>query len=319
MRPKRKINTHLIEEKSLQIVREILPNYWTTREYKPDYGLDLVIGFFEKVEDTLNPVFDTLGEHLFVQLKGVESINISKLKIQKRNNIENEPLKKNKFDKEIEIIKFVIDTNELATIHRMGNALAVILFVVDITQKRLFFICLNDYMDKILLAREPAFFETEQQSKTIYIPIENEITIEENSLIPLMFYAKRPKFYSVFIKIGFQKNELNYCNEDVLIERCKHYAKILLRFDIWKNSSWAITNLFKAQLENMLFSDEVNTNYVNECRPDGKELEWEFGSSSKLYTQKQVLNFMHIYSLWEQMDNMKSVYESICREWFLPT
>ncbi len=319
MRPKRKINTHLIEEKSLKILREILPEYWTIREYKPDYGLDLAIEFFEKVEDSLNRVFDTLGEHLFVQLKGVESIITSNLIIQKRNNIENEPLKESGFEKEIKMIKFTIDTNELATIHRMGNTLPVILIVVDIHLKRLFFICLNDYIEKILLANEPTFFETNQKTKTIYIPIANEITNEENSLIPLMFYAKRPKFYSAFNKIGFQKNELVYCDETVLIERSKHYAKILLRFDIWKNSAWSITNDFKAQLDNLLLNDEVRTNYLNGFEPNDKELKWEFGSSSKLFTEKQVLSFIDIHFLWGQMDNMKNIYESICREWFLPT
>jgi len=317
MRPKRKIETHLMEESSLQIVRELLPNYWTIREYKPDYGLDLAIETFEKNEN--HQGFDTLGEHFFVQLKAVQDIEFAELSIFKRNNIENESLKESELHKDIEIIKFTIDTNELATIHRMGNTIPVLLFVVNINTKKLYFLCLNDYIDKIILPKEPTFFDSEQQTKKIYIPASNEITKAERSLFPLMFYAKRPKFYSLFTKIGFQKNELNYCDESNLILRSQHYAKILLRFDIWNNSTWAITNEYRIQLNNIFTKGALWINFVEGFQPDETELEWEYGSSGQLYTQKQVLNYMHIHSLWEQMDKMKNVYESLCREWFLPT
>ncbi|WP_299158318.1 DUF4365 domain-containing protein [uncultured Tenacibaculum sp.] len=318
MRPKRKSTSHITEKVSLKIINEILPEYWTIREYKPDYGIDLSIELFEKNDSEEKLVFDTLGEHLFIQVKGTDTVDIANIKIKERKNIENTPLNESGVEKQIEVVKFVIDTNELFTIHRMGNTIPVILFVVNNQNKNIYFLCLNDYIDKVILAKEPDFFSKEQENKTIYIPTSNLITKNSNTLSPIYFYAKRPKFYSFFNKIGYQNNELNYCSEKILIERCKYYISILLRFDVWENNYWPIIDHFKQMLIKIKETDEIPIGYVEGFVPDNKEKEWEYGPNGNLYTQKEVLNFQHIHSLWNQMDNMKNVYETMCREWFLP-
>lgn len=318
MRPKRKTNSHLIEKKSLQIINDTLPHYWTIREYKPDYGIDLSIELFEEVNVEGKMVFDTLGEHFFVQAKGVEAIEKAKIKIKNRSNIENHPLEEGEDTKEIEVIKFQIDTNELFTIHRMGNTIPVLLFVIDVSSEEIYFVCLNDYIEKIILPNEPDFFTKEQVTKILYIPCENLITSEKDSLSPIYFYSKRPKFYSFFNKIGYQTNELNFCQEEILIERCKYYTSILLRFDIWENNFWPIIDYFKQMLIKLTETNEIPIAFVDSFTPNDEEKEWEYGSFGKLYTQKEVLNFMHIHSLWQQMDNLKNIYETLCREWFLP-
>jgi hypothetical protein len=318
MRPKRKSTSHITEKVSLKIISEILPEYWSIREYKPDYGIDLSIELFEKNDSEEQLVYDTLGEHLFIQVKGTDNADMTNIKIKERQNIENTPLKERGAEKQIEVIKIVIDTNELFTIHRMGSTLPVILFVVDIKTKNIYFLCLNDYIDKVILAKEPHFFSKDQEDKTIYIPTSNLITENSNTLLPIYFYAKRPKFYSFFNKIGYQKNELNYCSEKTLVERSKYYISILLRFDVWENNYWPIINHFKPMLKSIKDNDGIAIGFVEGFVPDDKEKEWEYGSNGILYTQKEVLNFQHIHSLWSQMDNMKNVYETTCREWFLP-
>ena len=43
MRTKRKTLAHLIDKSALDIIDDLIPEYWTIREYKPDYGIDLAI------------------------------------------------------------------------------------------------------------------------------------------------------------------------------------------------------------------------------------------------------------------------------------
>ncbi|MBF04850.1 MAG: hypothetical protein CMP76_16330 [Flavobacterium sp.] len=319
MRPKRKSESHIIEKKSLKIINDLLPEYWTIREYKPDYGIDLSIELFEKKDYGGKPLYDTLGEHLFVQVKGVESIQWSTIQIKKRNNIENSPLSENDTIGKIEVIKFSIDTNELFTVHRMGNTIPVILFLVDVTNYEIYFLCLNDYIEKVILPQTPNFFSLDQETKTILIPKTNLISKNLETLDPLFFYSKRPKFYSLFNKIGYQANELNFCNEEQLIERCQYYSELLLRFDTWENKFWPIMNHFKEVLKQFKSTDNITLGLAEEVKLEEEIKEWEYGSEGKVYTQKEVINFMYLHSVWSQMDNMKNVYESMCREWFLPT
>ncbi len=319
MRPKRKSESHIIEKKSLKIINDILPEFWTIREYKPDYGIDLSIELFEKKDIGKKSIYDTLGEHLFVQVKGVEDIQSSVVKIMKRNNIENSPLSEEDVIGEIDVIKFSIDTNELFTVHRMGSTIPVILFVVDVNNDKIYFVCLNDYIDKVILPQTPNFFSLEQETKTIFIPKTNLISNDLQTLNPLFFYSKRPKFYSLFNKIGYQKNELNFCNEEILIERCQYYAELLLRFDVWENSVWPILSHFKKVLNQFKTTNNIIIGLVDGVILDEDIKKWEYGLEGKVYSQKEVMNFMNLHSTWDQMDNIKNVYESMCREWFLPT
>ena len=61
----------------------------------------------------------TTGEHIYFQVKGTESINIGKYKVYERKNVEKE-LKQEKLYKEIDVVKFSIETSLLATVERMS-------------------------------------------------------------------------------------------------------------------------------------------------------------------------------------------------------
>ena len=51
------------------IQNEILPETWVSREITPDYGIDLDVELFDYENDRCI----TLGEHIFLQVKGTES------------------------------------------------------------------------------------------------------------------------------------------------------------------------------------------------------------------------------------------------------
>ncbi len=320
MRSKRKSESHIIEKKSLKIIEDILPYYWTIREYKPDYGLDLSIELFEEKLNGNDRFYDTLGEHLFVQVKGVKKVDYKKLKIKERNNIEDSPLKETDDYSEIEVIKFSIDTVELRTIQRMGNAVPVLLFLVDTEAERIFFVCLNDYIDKLLLPTSPDYYL--QGHKTINVPVSNEITKEIKTILPLYLYAKRPKYYAFFNKVGYQLGELNYTDDSQLKHKSQHFAKILLHFDIWnKNFNWHALEYFHENLDNIISKSIPIIELNKGVKLDDTDKSWEtnFSGIDEFYTEKETYEFMRIRSFWQQMDNLKNIYESMSREWFLPT
>lgn len=316
MRTKRKSESHIIEKKSLKIIDDILPTYWTIREYKPDYGIDLSIELFEEKENKSHKVYDTLGEHLFIQVKGVEKIKKGNIKIYERNNIENEKIIEKKEFQNLKVIKYSIDTVELKTVQRMGSSIPVLLFVVDTTSECIYFLCLNDYIDKIILPKNTDYHL--KKTLTLNIPESNIISKKKETLKPLYLYAKRPKYYAFFIKVGYQRNELDFVGKE-LIKQCKYFAEILMNQDIFsEENNWHIMSGINSNLKRLIEKEKGPSTIIK--KTDDVDAVWEYGSNStELYTETEMLNSMSIRSFWDQMDNLKNVYETICREWFIPT
>ena len=143
-RSKRKSKSHIIDSKAISVIENLLPSHWTIRDYKPDYGIDLSIELFEsKTNVKGETVFDTLGEHLFIQVKGTKSPKYSKHSIYKRHNVEKEKVIESQKAGEIDVVNFQLDTNEIYTIDRMSNAVPVLLFLVDVNNNQIFFLSLR--------------------------------------------------------------------------------------------------------------------------------------------------------------------------------
>jgi hypothetical protein len=84
MSTKERSKSHLNEEKSKSILKQKFPLECVFREYTPDYGIDFSIELFTEI----NSKQFTQGEHLYIQLKSVETPKISKLKVYPRHNVE---------------------------------------------------------------------------------------------------------------------------------------------------------------------------------------------------------------------------------------
>ena len=146
MRSKRKTDSHITDSKAIEIVKRVLPAHWTVRDYRPDYGIDLVIELFETPEyiSSDEKVYDTLGEHLFVQVKGTNKTESKTLKIYRRDNVEKRYIQDKQVQTEIDVFKFQIEMPELYTVSRMGTTIPVLLFYVDINNEYIYYLCLND-------------------------------------------------------------------------------------------------------------------------------------------------------------------------------
>ena len=53
----------------------------------------------------------------------------------------------------------------------MSSSVPVLLIVMDIIKEQAYYVCLNDYIEKIIVPSKPNYVE--QDEITIYIPIEN--------------------------------------------------------------------------------------------------------------------------------------------------
>jgi hypothetical protein len=294
-RPKRRVAQHVMEDESEGVLRNSLPKEWVTRRYRPDYGIDFAVEVFEYADEQ-RTIAETLGETFFIQLKSAAKTTINTVRVHSRGNVAKGPpvADKTKF-LDIEVIKYEIDTPELFTVETMGNGVPVVLILATLDSNRLFFVCLNDLIDKVLVPNDPDYGKN--ADKTIYIPVRNEITSDPTSLTALRFYAKRAKFYSCFVLFEYQRNELNYArhgDKTTTAELILHFIRILDRLDIWDRSEmWRIVGDYRKQLDRWLMK------YA------------ERGLTPDLLDDA--------LRLWTGLVSLAHNYEELCREWFLPT
>lgn len=335
---KRRVLQHVMEDRSIRIVRDLLPDHWVIREYRPDYGIDLLIELFEPVNATDSA---TVGETLFVQVKSAEIVNTQLMRVRRRRNVELGPLREDAAEsEEIQVARIRLDTSELVTIQAMGSAIPVLLFLVELSTRRIYFVCLNDLIEKVIIPQDPGY--TSKKSKVLHIPLRNCIVADDPLTIrPLETYAKRPKLYSAFQKFAYQKHEMEFvfdayreagseerrreCASD-LMDLVRHFLAVILRYDFWERVpewqpiGWSYTELtalremtIRPGVENdlaalgtylltepSLWRDEQ---WVRSLDPASARLEF----------------FAHVGRIWERLENLSRMYEEIGREWFLPT
>jgi Domain of unknown function (DUF4365) len=163
---KRRSLNHIKEDISYRVLREKLPESWVIHEYRPDYGIDCVVELFDYTDDT-QTMAETLGENFFVQLKASSSIEYTTKRVYPRGNVEKgQPREEKSEHFDIEVAKFKLEMSEFLTVQSMGVAIPVLLILVDVDTSRAFFICLNDYIDKVLVAEDIYFSRKNRKSCT---------------------------------------------------------------------------------------------------------------------------------------------------------
>lgn len=294
------------EDISFRVLREKLPQEWVVHSYGADYGIDCVVELFDFVNSD-KKLAETLGENLFIQLKSSDCIEYTTRKAYSRGNVAKGRLREDKNDYvEIEVAKFKLDMSDILTVQSMGIAIPVLLVLVDTNSEKAFFVCLNDYIDKVLIPEDPCY--ASKSSKIIYIPIANEILNQENALVALRAYGKRSKMYGAFSLFNYQLNEIRHMQDmstipyhmfsEYDIGMIKTFVEIALRQDVWsghkfwKPMEWSYNEL-------LVVKEELNQGIENEDY-----------HQYLIYCQSQV---------WHRLNNLSNMYEELVREWFLPT
>jgi len=317
-RNKQRVVSHIMEEKSYQIIKQILPTELVIREFnRPDYGIDLVIELFRKKEDK---IFETLGEFIFVQVKSMENIDFKKTKIYPVQNVAKEKWKEDKSEYSIiEIAKYTLDTNSIYSIQTLGFGVSVLLFLVDIKNEDVYFVCMTDYIEKVILPQKPNY--AEQKSVTINIPKMNNLKNKDISHNALNFYGKRAKLLSAFSKFHYQQIELMYATGyefNKIIKLASYFIEQIENLDIWEYKDWQILEYYKNKIVTMkkMLLDIENNNF-EDIKLTIRNLYQEAALDVEI---DEIGDFvkMEINELWRGLTVLGRNYEELCREWFLP-
>ncbi|WP_052769182.1 DUF4365 domain-containing protein [Chryseobacterium sp.] len=109
-----------------------------------------------------------------VNFEGFYSLEIKKEIVYPVGNVAKGNWIENKSEyAEIDVVKYSFDTDSIYTISTLGASVSVLLFLVDIENKDAYFICLNDYIDKIILPKNREYVD--QGAYTIKIPTLNNL------------------------------------------------------------------------------------------------------------------------------------------------
>ena len=309
---------HIKEDTGVQVLKKHMPAEWVPREYIPDYGIDLSVELFSPAEGG----YVTKGEHVFFQVKATDAIEKVPYKIYPRMNVEKEYRDLEDEPVEIEVIKFVLDTDLLFTVETMGSAVPVILAVVDLDTENIYFVCLNDYIEKVLIPEDPDY--ADKGHKTIYIPTTNLLKSELGKNV-IEWYGKRAKLYALFNKINYQAKELQYCSEYEITERVEHFLKILLKLDAWSAGEyWGILDELKKEAEYYLANGITieAERVIKRMEEDGENVDdevWEATHCTGLVSFREAQRVQGIHILWDKMANLGCIFEDLTKENFLPT
>ncbi len=310
---KKQSEQHLIDRAGQELLRSNLPKHWVLREYHPDYGLDFELETFQadsadsKVGKS-QPTYETLGEHIFIQLKSIVSAKVAPLTIFGRGNVEKAPeqLQRDDVVAHVDTYRFALETSELVTVERMGVGVPVLLVIADLAAKRCAFVCLNDYIDKILVPRQKDY--RGKDSRTIHVPTRNEVGTDVG-LIALRWYAKRPKLFAAFQRFVYQFAELGWARSDEELEAlARYFARRIVTYDFWDDiEMWIPVKWWGDRVRRFHETGEIEL-FGSHIPKEERPKEW-----------KVVPRQMHIMELWRQLALLPRTYEDVCREWFLPT
>ena len=341
---KRRVFQHDMEDRSRALVRSILPNEWVVRDYTPDYGIDIAVEIFEPVSEQkpTGGIAEAAGECFFAQIKSANKGFPRRLKVYPRHNVEKASLDGVAVEREddcadIDAIPYRMDVKSLLTVQSLGAGIPVLLFLVTLDTERLYFVCMNDLIDKCILPDDKEF--ERRQTKTIYVPVQNWISGSQDSLVPLRFLAKRAKLYSAFAKFAYQENETQYLIERLYlslsegngpdlstIDTLLHFIKVIKRYDFWRTTSmWQpVPHMYKEvlRLEQLLTEfrmterPRVRESAEGSADPAPPSGHFRLAKAAPLLAETVG---QKAQTTWGQLKNLGNMHEEICREWFLPT
>lgn len=311
--------THLKEDDSEGLVKSLLPSEWVIRKLHPDYGVDVTIEVFERQANGI----PTMGEFLFVQLKATASAKRKVEPIRVRGNVEKAlDTQSGRVEYELDAVTFVVDVDTIDNARLMGPSTPLMLFVCDLKDREVYFVCLTDYYDKVLEPRGISL--SKQSSVTIVIPASNRLS-SAHSVEQMRFFAARAKLYAMFNLAQFQFREIrhilpNFSNHEhladidsnfALIER---FARRLRAMPIWdRELPWGLLPHYRDRLNLILKNIDANALALIK----GGVEAFMHGNDQAI---APLFEFHSLCSTsWEQFSAIGQTFEDLVREWFLPT
>jgi hypothetical protein len=211
---------------------------------EPDYGIDIDLELFDYEEN----VCVTLGEHVFLQVKGTEVLEHTVIRPVGKQIYSEKELA----EMQIPVVKVAVDVPLLKLVERMGSAIPVLLTVVDIKEQVAYYVCLNDYVRNVLPYRAQNY--KDQGRIIVYIPKENILSSGVVS-----WYGKRAKLYGLFQELLTLADDVGYLNADHKVDLVLQRLKMIALSDAWSTCKyWPALRIIKKQMDEMLGNNMLN-------------------------------------------------------------
>lgn len=288
---------HITDSKAIAFVKNQLPEEWVVRELSPDYGIDLDVEVFQQENNQVV----TLGEHLFLQVKGTENARYKDASIKTKKGTVTE-----------KHLCFSLDTDLLKLVERSGNSTSVMLVTVDLVAQQAYFVCLNDYIDCVL-CNDPNW--RAQARKTIYVPVNNRL----GWTAVLRWYSIRGKLLSFFCEAkALESKIMHWCDAAKYISTVHNYVEKIRCSDVWKTSELGfgllrpayrimqiITNHGYLPEYDEVFDDDEDTRYTNSPFID--------------ITANEVKQIMSCRRLFESIDTANAMFFDDLKPMYVPS
>ena len=294
---------HIFGEQAVMYIQNnIIPVEWVVRQMNPDYGIDLDVELFDYDNDQCI----TLGEHLFLQVKGTKSPNYGKMKVKDGN---------------IDVIKYQLEVDELELVEKMGSAFPVLLVIVDLNKPCAYQICLNDYIKLVLPNQNPNY--KMQESVIINIPLENEVS--SANIDAFKWYSKRIKLYSMFHEMLVDIEDSKYMQNEQYIEWGKKFVEYYRKYNVLKSCPVFITSELLEKMDylhsNDFISEEgiIYTQHILENNNDWKNKHICIDPFSDETIPARLFAQTHsLQQLYSFIINCSGIFETYYRQWFMP-
>ena len=299
---------HITDTRALRFLHATFPPEWVPREMTPDYGIDIDLELFGYE----NGKCITLGEHVFLQVKGTDHARYDTIQLIGAND-------DNESNVAIDVLKFQIEVPLLNLVERMGSGIPVLLTVVDLQKEQAYYVCLNDYIRYVLPLQNPDY--KSQASVIIYIPVEN--TISEWAFL---WYGKRTKLYALFQEIHAVDDCCRYKAGEDLIYTVRLLLQRIREHDAWKaRDSWGYLEALYALLMEMCENDMITNEskkFVTACveNPDNWKEAIVYAGADERPTQSYVFaQEISCNRFLELASGMASNFDECIRKFGLPT
>ena len=202
----------------------------------------------------------------------------------------------------------------------MGTAVPVVLLLADLSTEKVYFICLTDYIEKIILPKN--LLSTHTSTITIYIPVDNTLT-SRGAITHLAFLARRSKLMGAFNKFNYQLSELIYSDSEEMILR---FISVVKSYDFWTaKPQWpALESIYNElfEVEGFYLSDSEKRKSIIDSNRFLKGC-YDLEYSDEFDFPDKIVNTVYFKGktkpLWHRLCHLGALYEEICKEWFLPT
>jgi hypothetical protein len=299
-----------------ELVVARMPKPWLVRKIEKDFGLDLHVEVFDWAENEPGSA-DTLGEHFFVQVKSQKALKTVTHTVRSRGNVAKyvpDPQEGDAYD--IEVVPCVLEVGELMTVEAMGHAVPVLLCVAAMDTREVYYLCLNDYISKVLLPNQPDY--RSQGTVTVHVPKWNVLDPDDEGIGYLWLLARRAKFYSAFNTFAYQGHELGYA-----IPLLVHLEADMYDETAFPPAVLAMLEVFLSANLRLDIWDQAGPAYwspLDDVSADFRRLQETLPNLRRTMTVHESSHWASVITrVFERASNLGRMYEELCREWRLPT